>query len=243
MSKESLRKKIEEAKEKTKKAMTAKGVSAEMVIAVESLLLIIDIIVALFLEKKTRKNSSNSGLPPSRNEGPNGNRNKNIVRGDKLGAQIGHTRNISTQEVLTPQSCSNCQKDLGAVKATAQEDRRLIDIVYEVVTHTVTVETKECPDCGHINKGKFPAGMDGEVQYGNGIKTMIINFLVVQMMSLERAQEYFNGIIGRFISQAVMLKYIAQLSLSLESWEKRQIEKLMTAPAIVRAPQEGNWCH
>ncbi len=61
--------------------------------------------------------------------------------------------------------------------------------------------------------------MDGKIQYGNGIKAAIINFLAVQMMSFQRVQEYFNGILDRSISQAVMLKYLYQFSESIKSWE------------------------
>ncbi|MBF0316098.1 MAG: transposase [Oligoflexia bacterium] len=68
-----------------------------------------------------------------------------------------------------------------------------------------------------------------------------INFSIVQMMS--------KGLIGGLISQAIMLKYIAQLSSALAEWEKRNIEKLLRSPAIhcdetsVKVNKVNYWIH
>ena len=66
----------------------------------------------------------------------------------------------------------------------------------------------KCPDCGQETIASFPTGMDGPIQYGIGIKAAIINFLIFQMISLQRVQDHFTGLIGRVISQSTMLKYI-----------------------------------
>lgn len=227
MSKESIRKKIDEAKEKAQKALGRKGVSPDLVIAVESLLLLIEILATLFLEKKIRKNSSNSGLPPSQNFGSNGNRNNGTNERPDKSNLIENITASETSETLTPVECLKCGEDLAPVKVVRTEERKKIDILYEVVTHTVVSEVKKCPDCGHINKRNFPKGMDGLIQYGNGIKTMIIDFLCVQMMSLQRVEEHLNGLLRRVISQAIMLKYIYQFNESLENWEKEQIENIL----------------
>ena len=69
------------------------------------------------------------------------------------------------------------------------------------------------------------------------------------MVSLERVQEHLKGILGRFISQAVMLKYIAQLSESLEEWESQMVEELLKAPVIYvdetscRVDKKNHWVH
>ena len=91
--------------------------------------------------------------------------------------------------------------------------------------------------------------MDGKIQYGIGIKATIINFLFAQMISLERVQEHLKGLVGRLISQAVMLKYISQLSDSLENWEEKMIEKILSYPAIhsdetgIRVNKVNYWIH
>jgi len=75
MKKESLRKKIDELKEESKSILDSETLNTEVRLFIKSMLTIIDVVVAVLLEKKTRKNSSNSGLPPSQNKGSNGNRN------------------------------------------------------------------------------------------------------------------------------------------------------------------------
>jgi hypothetical protein len=205
MSKESIRNQIEKLQNESKILLSSKNISVEVRLFINSMMTILEIIIAVLLEKKTKKDSSNSGLPPSRNEGPNGNRNKNRGKRDKKGEQINNTRNVETEETVSPRSCKHCNKNLKNVTVKETLEKKRIDIIYEVETHTVISEVKECPGCGTINKGVFPKGMNGEVQYGNGIKATIINFLVVQMMSLERVQEHLNGLISRFISQTITL--------------------------------------
>lgn len=249
MKKESIRKRIEEARANVEKAFAEDEASPSIRTAVESILLILDVVVAVLLEKKTRKNSSNSGLPPSRNGGPNGNRNTSQGDRSKKGEQIENTRKVETTETVSPGDCSKCGADLRCVEISKTEDRKKIDIIYEITEHTVTSEVKECPECGYLNKGVFPEGMDGKLQYGMGIKASIINFLMIQMISLERVQEHFRGLLGRFISQAIMLKYIAQFSISLEAWELCQIKKLLLAPVIycdetsTRVDKKNYWIH
>jgi len=249
MTKLSIRNKIDEAKEKINKSFAEEDVPLGLKSAVESLMILLDIIIVVLLEKKTRKNSSNSGLPPSRNNGPNGNRNTLNQDRDKKGSQLENTRTVKTTASVSPEDFSKCGCNLRSVSTTATEERTKIDIVYEITEHVVTSESKECPECQFINKAKFPVGMDGKVQYGIGIKTSIINFLMAQMMSLERVSEHFKGLIGRFISQAVMLKYLAQFSSSLEKWEDDQIERILGSPVIycdetsLRVDKKNYWIH
>ncbi len=96
----------------------------------------------------------------------------------------------------------------------------------------MVAEVKKCPSCGQSNKGEFPEGMDGKVQYGDTIKAMIINLLAVQMLSLQRLQEHLMSIMGRSISQAVMLKYLLQFSSSLKTWEDAQVAALLKCKYI-----------
>ncbi|MBF0314060.1 MAG: hypothetical protein HQK52_11645 [Oligoflexia bacterium] len=104
--------------------------------------------MAVFLEKVTRKNSSNSGLPPSRNNGSNGNRNKNSGDRTKLGDQIQNTRNVTNEITTTPIECLKCGLDLSQEKTLKDETRKKIDILYEIITTVVTARIIECPKCG-----------------------------------------------------------------------------------------------
>ena len=117
-----------------------------------------------------------------------------------------------------PRSAQECNGELKKAKVTSTEERQEIDIAYEIHTHTVVCEIKECPQCGFKNKGQFPKGMAGPIQYGIGIKAGIINFVMVQMLSLQRTGEHFKGLVGRLISRASMLKCTYPISVILLSF-------------------------
>ncbi len=250
MPKETIRKKIDEIKQKSEIILSSKEISNEVRLFISSLLILIDVIVVSLLTKKVRKNSSNSGLPPSQNFGSNGNRNKYINNEHSAkGNQLSNTRKITEQKTIRVNKCQICNADLSSIDCKDIETRKEIDIIYEIVTTEVAVEIKECDHCGKINKGHFPKGMNGEIQYGTGIKSAIINYLFVQMMSLEKIQEHFKGFIGRFISQATMLKYIFQFYMFLEIWEKQQLKKILLSPVIhvdetsIRINKINYWLH
>ena len=250
MSKQSIRKNIEKLREESKLFLNDKELSPELRFFIKSIFSLIDIIVVVLLEKKIRKDSSNSGLPPSQGFSGNGNRNKQGEQDNsRRGSQLDNSRTKKTEETLSPKECSNCGADLKGEDATKIDQRKKIDIIYEIVETTFTAETKECPDCGEKTKVDFPEGIDGKVQYGNGIKASIINFLMVQMMSLIRVQEHFKGLTGRFISRAVMLKYIDHFAQSLEEWEDIMIEELLKIPVIyvdetsMRVNKKNHWVH
>ncbi len=249
MNKESIRKKIDDAKKDAENLLRNGKVTLETIAVIKSLLIIIDIIVVVLLEKKIKKNSSNSGLPPSLNNGSNGNRNKNSGKKTIVEGSASNLKKTKTREIVTPIDCLGCGENLSSIKLIDTEERIKIDINYEIVNHSVISEIKQFPNCGIINKGNFPIGMDGKIQYGNGIKAAIINFLAVQMMSFQRVQEYFNGILDRSISQAVMLKYLYQFSESIKSWEEKNINLLLQRKYIhcdetsVRINKEKYWVH
>lgn len=250
MNKDSIRARIAEIKKKSKVTLDQQNVSPEVASLIDSFLIMIDILVLVFLEKKVRKTSSNSGVPPSQNFGSNGNRNKpGDLESDKKGSQLPNTRNI-TEEILMPVTeCGGCGAIFSSEKAQERETREEIDIIYEIIRKKVTVEIKKCDDCGETTKGTFPKGMDGKLQYGNGIKAAIINYLMVQMFSYERCSEHFKGLIGRFISQATMLKYVMNFYLSLAKWEGEKIKEILKMPVIhvdetsIRINKVNYWIH
>jgi transposase len=232
MSKEALRKQFDKIKAESELALADKSTPAHVRALFTSLISLFEIMITVFLEKKPRKTSSNSGLPPSHGFGSNGNRNTTTTDRQNVTNEVSNVRTIETEEIITPEDCRSCGADLSGEKVTGAESRVKIDIIYEVIHHTVTCEVKECKVCGEKNKGKFPESMNGPVQYGTSIKIMIIDFLCVQMMSLQRTQEHFQGLIKRVMSQANMLKYLLKFSESLKEWEARQVEAILKMKVI-----------
>ena len=250
MVKKSIRNDIEKLKEEANLFLSSKDLDPKLKFFIKSILMTLNIVVSVLLEKKVHKNSNNSGLPPSSDFGSNGNRNK-PKKGEKqnLGSQLDNSRVEESEEVLSPKKCSNCNASLKHAEITDTEQRKTIDIEYVVIEKNLISETKKCSECQEETKAPFPNGVDGKVQYGMGIKAMAINFLIVQMISMQRIQEYFAGLIGRTLSPAVILKYVTQFSESLEEWEKDMTRQLLAAKVLyidetsMRVGKELYWIH
>ena len=84
---------------------------------------------------------------------------------------------------------------------------------------------------------------------GWGVKAFVLNLLVAQMVSFNRAQTLLKNLIGRAISQATMLKYIVQLHEALAPWEDQAIKLLLASPAMnvdetsMRVEKSKHWVH
>ena len=144
MNKQSLRKQIDKLQEKSKEILSDKNTSKETKLFIRSMLTILTIMFTLFLEKKTRKNSSNSGLPPSQNFGSNGNRNTKGSKEDKMkGSRLDNSKDTEIRETVSLSSCSECGANLKRAELKGTEDRQEIDIIYEIQTHIVTSEIKD----------------------------------------------------------------------------------------------------
>jgi len=232
MEKESLRKQFEKIKSEAAIALEDKATPANVRALFTSLISLFEIMILVFLEKKPRKTSSNSGLPPSHNFGSNGNRNTGTGTRQDVSNEVSNIKTTETTETVTPSECKNCGADLSGQKVVSTENRIKFDLFFDVRQHTVVAEVINCKCCGERNKGEFPSDMNGPVQYGTSIKIMIIDFLCVQMMSLQRTQEHFQGLIKRVMSQANMLKYVFNFSELLKDWEAKQIKAILKSKVI-----------
>ena len=110
-------------------------------------------------------------------------------------------------------------------------------------------EIKQCPNCGSMVKGPFPADMHGPLQYGEGLKALVVNLLICQMVALNRVQKLVNSLIGELISEATLLRFVFRLYHALEVWELQATERLIKAPAIhvdetsMRVDKKNYWIH
>jgi transposase len=89
-------------------------------------------------------------------------------------------------------ACGQCGASLKEVEATAPEERQVFDlpaIRIEVTAHRA--EIKICPGCGAENRGVFPAGVTGRVQYGTEVKTGATYFQSQHFVPVERTAQIF----------------------------------------------------
>jgi transposase len=249
---QSVREEAERIKTEFDHLVADKKINKESKILFQSMLMLINLLIAIFLEKTTKKNNKNSSKPSSQTEKDDssithpGSNGKGKQESDVIAS---NTRTIETVIFAKVIQCDVCGEDLTNAPCDPMERRTKIDIVFEKVVEHVDAETKQCTHCNATVKGQFPADMPGPLQYGTGLKAYIISLLVCQMISLNRVQKLIKTLIGTLIAQASLLQFVLRLHLALEPWESTAIETLLNYPAMnvdetsLRVDKGNHWIH
>jgi len=218
------------------KALCSEGkVTNEIKVLMGSMLMIIELMLSIFLERATKKDNQNSSKPSSQTEKDESSLSKPGSNGKGKHENGDVARNTRTKEkikIAKVTCCNVCGEDLGDTPCADVERRTKIDIIFEKVVDHVDAQIKQCPTCDSTVKGQFPSDMHGPLQYGDGLKAFVINLLVCQMVSLNRIQKLVKSMIGSVISEASLLKYVLRLHQALAHWERQAKEQLLTAPSI-----------
>jgi transposase len=252
IDKKSVRNEFDSIKNEFNNLSADKKIPSECKALFKSLILLFELILSIFLEKKTKKTSTNSGKPSSQTEedksslGNKGSKGK----GKKENAGLAdNTRTVETVEIIAATTCNACGESLDDVECKCYERRTRIDIIFEKTVEHVDAEIKECPNCDATVKAQHPEDLHGPLQYGNGLKAYIIQLLITQMISLNRVQKLLKTIIGNLISEATLLGYVMRLHFALEGWEQRATASILMAPCInadetsLRVDKKNQWIH
>ncbi len=252
INKQSLREEFDTLKANFKDLSANGKVGDESRALFQAMLMLFEVLMVVFMERRTMKGNRNSSLPssqtPKRDDSSThpGSNGKGKTQKDVLSA---NTRTLESRQISSVCHCNTCGEDLRKTQSIKYERRTKIDIIFEKVVNHVDAEIKLCPQCLSKTKGPFPEDMPGPLQYGSGIKGYILNLLIGQMIPLKRVQQSIKTLIGRAISEATILKYMMKLHLSLEKWEQSSIVKLLNMPAIhadetsLRVDKKNHWIH
>lgn len=251
VNKQSVREEFDCLKSEFKRLSDEHKITPEVSALFNGLMMLVNIMFAIFLEKTTKKNSKNSSIPPSQTGKDNSSTNtKTNSNGKSENTTIAaNTRTIETTEIMPVDNCDYCGADLSQEPCMHHERRVRIDIIFEKRQENFDTEVKKCPACLKITKGKFPKWVSGPLQYGNGIKAYVIQLLVKQMISLNRAKKMIAAMIGNTISEATMLGYILMLYVVLDPWEKNVTTSLLKTSVIncdetsMRVNKKNYWVH
>ncbi|WP_349431001.1 IS66 family transposase (plasmid) [Methylomarinum sp. Ch1-1] len=251
LDKTSVRQELDRVKADFEALRTAGKVTPESLAVMNSLFMIVELILAIFLERTTRKDNRNSSLPSSQT-GPDdsalvsGSQGKG-KRLDKRNAV--NSRTVETVSVSTVSTCEVCGESLTDVPCRHHERRTKIDIVFEKVVEHVDAEVKTCPVCQTMVKGRFPDDLAGPLQYGDGLKAFATNLLVGQMVALNRVQQLIGAMMDTVIAEATLLNWVLRCHQALEAWEQQAIEQLLAAPVMyvdetsLRVDRKNQWIH
>jgi transposase len=252
VNKQSLREEFDALKGRFEQLVAEGKMAAESSALVEALLMLLQLLMAVFMERHTPKTSTNSSRPSSQTSKDESaiSRSGTHGKGKALDqARSANTRSVETVQVAKLSFCEHCGEDLRKLACRGHERRTQIDIVFEKVVTHVDAEIKRCPQCRTQTRAPFPEPFCGALQYGPGIKAYLLNLLIAQMLSLKRVQHSIQTLIGLLISEATILKYVMQLHQALESWEKASIERLLTMPTLhvdetsLRVERQNHWIH
>ena len=252
VNRESVREEAERIKSEFARISKSKKIDNEYKLLFDSMLMLINLLIAIFLEKTTSKTTKNSSKPSSQTEKDEsaitmaGSKGKGKEESDAIAH---HTRTIESTMLSKVTECTICGQDLSKTACSHYERRTKIDIVFEKVVSHVDAEIKHCDNCDATVKGQFPSDMKGPKQYGNGLKAYIISLLVAQMVSLNRVQNMVKSLIGEILSQTTLLKFVLRLYEALEQWELTSIEQLLNCPSLhvdetsLRVDKKNHWIH
>jgi transposase len=249
---QSVREEAERIKAEFQRIAENKKIDTEISMLMQSMIMLINLLIAIFLEKTTKKTNKNSSKPSSQTEKDESSTTHSGTNGkgkQESDAVANNTRTIETITIARVTQCDICGQDLTDACCEHIERRTKIDIVFETVIEHVDAEIKYCENCDSIVKAKFPSDMPGPLQYGDGLKAYIINLLVCQMISLNRVQKLIKTLIGRVIAESSMLQFVLRLHLALEQWESNAIDQLLNSPSMnvdetsLRVDKKNHWIH
>lgn len=252
INKQSVREEVERIKKEFDQLSANKKISEESRMLFHSMLMLINLLIAIFLERLTKKDTKNSSKPSSQTEKDDSSTTQQGTNGKgklESTATAYNTRTIEGTTIIKVTQCSECGEDLTKADCQCYERRTKIDIVFEKTVEHVDVEVKNCSNCKATIKGAFPKDMPGPLQYGNGLKAYIINLLICQMISLNRAQKLIKTIIGEIIAEATLLKFVLRLYQALEGWEEATTQELLksnvmhTDETSLRVDKKNHWLH
>lgn len=251
LNQQSVREEVERIKTEFDRLSVNKKINSETKMLIQSMFVLINLLIAIFLEKTTKKNNKNSSKPSSQTEKDESSTHHgtNSKGKPESNATADNTRTVASVTIAEVIQCDVCGQDLRKIACQHIERRTKIDIVFEKVIEHIDAQVKLCPDCHSTVKGVFPADMQGSLQYGSGLKAYVINLLICQMISLNRVQKLIKSMIGEILAEATLLKFILRLHLALEQWEADSIELLLNSPVMnvdetsLRVDKKNHWIH
>jgi transposase len=165
---------------------------------------------------RTKKNSSNSSIPPSHD--PYRNKRTESLREQsnlKAGGQPGHAgsfleKSLEPDEVVchAPSYCKECGKDLSNIPTEFIGSRQVIDIPPikpKVTEHQIY--GKRCL-CGHLTESDYPSEAHSPVCYGSNVQSLTAYLHARQYLPFERMRELYKDIFGLSISSGSLVNMV-----------------------------------
>lgn len=158
---------------------------------------------------ETPKNSSNSSIPPSKDENrPKKNQSLRTKSNRKTGGQPGHKGETLEMSILpdeivdhVPAYCTACGESLEGKIAQMESRRQVVDLPKIQAVWTEHRQYSKTCTCGYKSTTKFPAYINAPIQYGPRIESLICYLHTRQYLPYDRMAELLKDSYGLSISQ------------------------------------------
>jgi transposase len=147
MNQQSVREEAERIKAEFDRMAENKKIDSESRILFQSMLMLINLLIAIFLEKTTKKNNKNSSKPSSQTEKDESALSNPGTHGkgkQESNATANNTRTVESITIASVTQCDICGQDLTNADCQNHERRTKIDIVFEKTVEHVDAEVKQC---------------------------------------------------------------------------------------------------
>ena len=198
------------------------------------------------LEDQLNRTSHNSHQPPASDGFKKKPRSLRTRSGKPTGGQPGHAGHTLTssdhpdQVVLhRPSHCQQCGTPLAEMPAHSQQCRQVVDLPpLRLLYIEHQVESVLCPDCGQCNRASFPPEASEAIQYGPGVKALVVLLRSYQLLPSARTHELLADLFGSAPSEGTLEHILATAATDL-SEVVEQIRQGVGASEVAHFDETG----
>lgn len=189
------------------------------------------------LENQRNKDSRNSSKPPSGDGFAKRPKSLRQTGERSSGGQSGHegstlewSEQVDEVVVHPVLQCQNCGGDLSNVAVERWGLRQVHDLPpLRLVVSEHQAQEKQCPCCGVLNQASFPPGINSVVQYGSGIKGLMVYLMAGQLLPSMRVCDVLREVLGCELSEGTLYNAYAQCDEQLAPVEQQVKSALQQA--------------
>jgi transposase len=137
---------------------------------------------------------------------------------------------VFVHPVVDCTSCGASLENVAVLNLRCSQVHELPPI--KLVVHEHQAEEKCCPNCGVLNQGKLPAFVNSLVQYGPGLKGLMVYLMEGQLLPSERAKELLQEVIGCEISEGTLYNTRLRCDEELAAVESYIKSGIQVAPVV-----------
>ena len=193
------------------------------------------------LEGRLRKDSHNSGKPPSSDGLGKKNKSLRQASGRKPGGQSGHggstLKRVADPDVIVEHPLAKCCNRCGTTLDAQAEGlitvrRQVFDLLRPVLQVTEHRGYELQCACGQQHRSGFAPEVSAPVQYGPVVKGTLVYLTQQQLLPMERTVQLFKDLYGIKLSAGTVQASIVQAAQRLAPAHERIAQAISAAPVV-----------